>query len=204
MAGAGALWAVLPVKPLAEGKSRLALPPAERIACNRHFFRHALAILSRSVGADRVVVVSRDPEVLGASREAGAHALPEKTGGDLNEAMTAGAILAARHGAGAVLTIAADLPGLTTDDIADLVAARTEAGTIVIAPDAAGAGTNALLMPPLAIPYRYGPNSFWAHLEVAQAGGHGFTIVRRPGLAEDIDWPADLARAVARGMVAGG
>jgi 2-phospho-L-lactate guanylyltransferase len=204
MAGAGELWAVLPVKPLAEGKSRLALPPAERIACNRFFFRHALAVLARSVGTGRVVVVSRDPEVLDAGRAAGAHALPEKAGGDLNAAMTAGAILAARHGAGAVLTIAADLPGLTVEDIAHLVAARTDAGTIAIAPDAAGAGTNALLMAPLAMPYRYGANSFWAHLEVAQAGGHGFAVVRTPGLAEDVDWPADLARAVARGVVGGG
>lgn len=203
MGRAGDLWAVLPVKPLAEGKSRLALPPAERIACNRFFFRHALDVLSRAMGADRVVVVSRDPEVLGASRRAGAHALPEKADGDLNAALTAGAIVAARHGAGAVLTIAADLPGLTADDIAHLVISRAEDGTIAIAPDVAGAGTNALLMPPLAIPYRYGANSFWAHLEAAQAGGHGFAIVRTPGLAEDVDWPADLARAVARGMVRG-
>jgi len=203
MAGAGDLWAVLPVKPLAEGKSRLALPAVKRIACNRFFFRHALDTLSRSPGAERVVVVSRDPEVLEASRQAGAHALPEKAGGDLNDALTAGAILAARQGAGAVLTIAADLPGLAADDIAHLVSARTDAGAIVIAPDVAGSGTNALLMPPLAIPYRYGPSSFWAHLEAASAGGHAFTVVRRPGLAEDVDWPADLARALARGTVPG-
>lgn len=203
MAGAGDLWAVLPVKPLAEGKSRLALPAAERIACNRFFFRHALDTLARSLSAERIVVVSRDPEVLEASRQAGAHALPEKVGGDLNDAMTSGAIFAARQGAGAVLTIAADLPGLAEDDIAHLIAARTDAGTIVIAPDVAGSGTNALLMPPLAIPYRYGPSSFWAHLEAASAAGYGFRVVRRPGLAEDVDWPADLARAVTLGKVSG-
>jgi 2-phospho-L-lactate/phosphoenolpyruvate guanylyltransferase len=201
MDGAAGIWAVLPVKPLAEGKSRLDLPPGERIACNRHFYRHVLATLMAVIRPEQVVTVSRDAEVLRAARRAGGRALQEDALGDLNDAVTAGAIFAARRGARAVLTIAADLPDLGEADLARLIAAHAPAGAIVIAPDSLGVGTNALLAPPLAIPYRYGPGSFWAHLDAVRAARHRFAVVRTAGLAEDVDWPADLARARARGLV---
>jgi 2-phospho-L-lactate/phosphoenolpyruvate guanylyltransferase len=201
MHDAAGIWAVLPVKPLAEGKSRLELPPAERIACNRHFYQHVLATLMAVIRPERIVIVSRDAEVLRVARRAGARALTEDPEGDLNDAVTAGAIFAARRGARAVLTIATDLPDLGEDDLVRLIAAHTPAGAIVIAPDSVGAGTNALLMQPLAIPYRYGTGSFWAHLNAVRGARHRIAVVRTAGLAEDVDWPADLARARGRGLV---
>jgi 2-phospho-L-lactate guanylyltransferase len=88
-----------------------------------------------------------------------------------------------------------DLPNLQADDVAALVDALLQAGGVAIAPDRAGAGTNALaLRPPDAIPFRFGIGSFAAHVAEAEATGTPLVEVHRPGLAFDLDTPADLAR----------
>ena len=48
--------------------------------------------------------------------------------------------------------------------------------------------------PPDLVPLRFGPDSFFPHLAAARRQGLEPTIVRRPGIAVDIDEPADLAR----------
>ncbi len=55
-------------------------------------------------------------------------------------------------------------------------------------------GSNAILMsPPDAVPLRFGDDSFRPHLAAARAAGIEPTIVHLPGIALDIDNPADLA-----------
>ena len=55
-------------------------------------------------------------------------------------------------------------------------------------------GSNAILMsPPDAVPLRFGDDSFRPHLAAARAAGIEPTIVSLPGIALDIDNPADLA-----------
>ncbi len=62
----------------------------------------------------------------------------------------------------------------------------------VIAPDASGQATNALVLaPPDPDFFRFGPSSFAAHHDAAAARGVQFEIVRRPGLAFDLDTPED-------------
>jgi 2-phospho-L-lactate guanylyltransferase len=49
-----------------------------------------------------------------------------------------------------------------------------------------------------AIPFRFGPGSFDAHLAAARAAGVPTAVVERPGLAFDLDTPADLERLLSR------
>ena len=65
----------------------------------------------------------------------------------------------------------------------------------VIAPDQQEQGTNALaLAPPDPDFFRFGPDSFQAHLEAAKARGMTMRILRRPGLAQDLDTPEEYRR----------
>ncbi len=74
---------------------------------------------------------------------------------------------------------------------------------MAIAPDRAGAGTNALaLRPTSAIPFRFGPGSHEAHRRAAEAAGLEVVTVERPGLAFDLDTPADLDRLLSGEPVA--
>ena len=74
---------------------------------------------------------------------------------------------------------------------------------VAIAPDRAGHGTNGLALRPLdAIAFRFGVESHAAHLAEAEAAGVPLVEVHRPGLAFDLDTPADLARWIELGDAA--
>ena len=183
------LWAVIPVKPAEDGKSRLAgvLTLGQRICLNRRLFRHTLGIVCAVLSPERVLVVSRDPALLGIAAAAGAHPLTEH-GGDLNQALRQAADFPQLTGG--LLAISADLPRLTADDLHAMLA---EPAAVTIAPDRQGKGTNALLTTPAAcIPYCFGENSFALHCAEAARKNLTPRIISRSGLAFDLDTPEDL------------
>ena len=68
-------------------------------------------------------------------------------------------------------------------------------GTLGVAPDRVGQGTNALaLRPPDVIAPEFGPRSARRHLALARRAGVAACLVRLPTLAFDVDTPDDLAR----------
>lgn len=183
------VWAVLPVKPAEEGKSRLAgvLPPPRRIRLNRKLFRHTLGAVCSVFAPERVIIVSRDAALLGIAAAAGAQALTEH-GCELNDALTQALQLPAPEDS--LLAISTDLPTLGPDDLQAMLAAP---GQVVLAPDRAGRGTNALLMRPAGcIPFSFGEDSLARHQQAAEARGLEVSIISRPGLAFDLDLPEDL------------
>ena len=190
------VFAAIPVKALAEGKSRLSpvLDAAGRAALNRRFLDHVLAITALVPGAARTVVVSADIEVLDAARAAGAMALAETVNGGLNGALAQARRKIEAQGATAMLVLAADLPLLTADDARALLSAARGGASVVIAPDRSGLGTNALLLsPPGVMDFRFGSGSLALHLAAAQRSGTAPVVVNRPGLAFDVDTPQDYA-----------
>jgi 2-phospho-L-lactate guanylyltransferase len=191
-----AVWVVIPIKPLVAGKSRLAgvLRTHQRRILNERLLRHVLEVAVAVVGAPRVVVVSADPAVHQLARRFRAQPCREQGPRDLNNAVTQGAELARRQGAGAVLSIASDLPRLAAAELRALIAAARP-HSVVAAPDRAGSGTNALLVcPPGLIRYAYGRDSLRKHQAEARQGGCRWSVVEAPGLAFDIDQPDDYRR----------
>jgi 2-phospho-L-lactate guanylyltransferase len=113
---------------------------------------------------------------------------------DLNAALDVAARQLTATGSSRMLILAADLPFVTPADIEALIEAG-EAHPVVIAPDLARSGTNALLLaPPLLLEPHFGTGSFAAHTRAARAAGLEPRIVQRDGLARDIDTPQDLQR----------
>jgi 2-phospho-L-lactate guanylyltransferase len=185
------VWAVIPVKPFEEGKTRLAsvLDAAERHALNRFFLAHTLEAALSILPADNIVVVSRSPEVQSMALALGVLALPD-TMDTLNAAFATGR----RHArdADAVLSLSSDLPFLTPDDLLAMLRVPSSP-TVTIAADRHGTGTNALLLrPPEVISYAYGPMSFDAHCRAAAEMHAVLVVVSRPGLQFDVDTPEDL------------
>jgi len=194
------LWAILPVKPLREGKSRLArvLEPDERARINRWLLQRTLRIVGQTPGVDQVLVVSRDTAVLALARSWGARVLQESGESNLNSTLTRTAALLHSWRVPYMLILAVDLPGLAPEDVEALVRPlRAEPmparGRLVIAPDEARQGTNALgLAPPAGYRFSYGPGSFLRHVRLAHRQGRDVQVVHREGLAQDLDWPRDL------------
>lgn len=189
------LWAIVPVKPLRRGKSRLSgmLTEDERAALNQELLERTLKTLSSVKELNQVLVVSRDPNALTIARNHGAKTVQEDGQPHLNTALTRATVVAKVHATQGVLILPADLPLLAPEDVLALIDRAAKPPVVVIAPDRHGKGTNALLMVPAGqIEYEFGEDSFQRHCDRAIKSGARLEIVELPSLALDLDLPEDL------------
>ncbi|MCG8592572.1 MAG: 2-phospho-L-lactate guanylyltransferase [Proteobacteria bacterium] len=189
--------AVVPVKSLAQSKSRL-LPTfaaAEREALCLAMLEDILAALAEVEPVTRRAVVTPDRTVARAARAAGADALLLDDDG-LNPSLEAAARELALSGDDALLVVLGDVAAARPEDLAALIAARSELGdkAVLLAPASDG-GTAALLRAPFdAIPAQFGADSARRHAAAARELGVPFRSVPLPSLALDIDSGEDLER----------
>lgn len=189
------LWAIVPVKPLRRGKSRLAgaLSEEERTELNRSLFQNTLKTFVDLKEVEEVLVISRDPQVLAIARHYGARTVREDGQPELNTALKRATVIAQVYATRGVLVLPADLPLVTREDVLTLIERAGEPPAVVIAPDRHGTGTNALLVSPAGlIEYDFGENSFQSHCQRAREAGARLEIVNLPTLGLDLDLPEDL------------
>jgi 2-phospho-L-lactate guanylyltransferase len=189
------LWAIVPVKPLRRGKSRLAgtLTEDERAELNQSLLKHTIETLSDLKEIEQVLVVSRDPHALTVARNYGARTVREDGQPHLNTALKRATVVAQVYATRGVLVLPADLPLISPEDIRELINRAVDPPVVVIAPDRHHSGTNALLISPSGlIEYDFGENSFQRHCERVRQAGARLEIVDLPSLGLDLDLPEDL------------
>jgi len=189
------IWAIVPVKPLRLGKSRLSgvLSDDERALLNRTCLEQTLGTLKGTSEISQTLVVSRDPSALAIARQYGARTVLEDGTPDLNGALTRATLLARNYATRGVLVLPADLPLLTRDDVLAILKAVSAAPCVVISPDRHDNGTNALLVAPGGlIKYDFGPGSFERHCAEATREGATLQVVRNAHIMLDLDTPEDL------------
>jgi 2-phospho-L-lactate guanylyltransferase len=213
-------WTVLlPVKVLAQAKSRLAALAGERR------LELALALASDTVSAvvacpevARVIVVTSDPVAGPRLSSLGALIVPEARPGAggrdsrqsprpspdgsqhlLNAALRRGAAVAGRRWPGTGLAaLTADLPALRPAELAEALRAASDAAGPVFVPDAAGLGTT---MYAVATAGQFRPMYGGASRARHAAGGAAELVLGGiAGLRQDVDTPDDLRAAVALGV----
>ncbi len=190
------IWAIVPVKPLRLGKSRLAgvISDTERAELNRTFLEQTIDILKQTPSISQTLVISRDPLALAIARELGARTVLEDGNPNLNSALTRATLLARNYATRGVLVLPADLPLLTKEDLMLFFEHIHKPPCVVITPDRHENGTNALLMAPGGlIKYDFGNGSFNRHCEHAINAGARLEIVRNKNIELDLDTPDDLA-----------
>ncbi len=189
------LWAIVPVKPLRRGKSRLSevLTQEERLDLNRRLLAHTLDTLTAIPEIEHVLVISRDQSALALARDHGARTVQEHGAPQLNLALARATIVAKTYATRGVLIVPADLPLITAEDVRTMLALAKDPPVVVVAPDRHGEGTNALLVCPAGLlEYEFGPGSFRRHCEKARQAGARLEICELPSLALDMDLPEDL------------
>ena len=189
------IWAIVPVKPLNRGKSRLAevLTREERTQLNSRLLDHTLDVLTSVPSIEQVMVISRDQSALTLAREHGARTVLENGAPQLNVALTRATHVAKEYAVKGVCIIPADLPFITRDDVNIMIGYTKSPPIVAIAPDQNFRGTNALLVcPPGLIDYEFGLNSFFNHCSAAIEKGVPLEICELQSLALDIDLPQDL------------
>jgi 2-phospho-L-lactate guanylyltransferase len=191
------LWTVVPVRGMAKGKSRLAsvLDPPARAQLNKVLLTLTLGVIARWCGLTRCVVVSPCEQALAtAARLGAASVLETPDGAGLNGAAALGASYASDRGARSILIVSCDLPYLTPESLSALAHAAETPRHMVIAPDKAGTGTNALLVSAQKpFEFRYGEQSCARHLLLSAERGWTPAICAVPELELDLDTPEDLA-----------
>jgi len=189
------LLAIVPVKPLRRGKSRLStvLSETERTLLNHNLLVSTLKILSSVNRIDQILVVSRDPAALTLAREYDARTVLENGSPELNTALSRAALVAKTYRVNEILILPADLPLLTTKELERVLRLSGNPPEILICPDRRKDGTNLLYINPEGlISFSYGSGSFNKHLELARQSGARVNIISSNSLELDLDTPEDL------------
>ncbi|HEX6523965.1 MAG TPA: 2-phospho-L-lactate guanylyltransferase [Streptosporangiaceae bacterium] len=193
-------WSVvIPVKVLAQAKSRLARLGAE------HRVELALAMAADTVAAvlacdqvAHVIVVTDDQVAAGALASQGAAVVPDEPGDGLNAALRHGAAQAAGRWPGSgVAALSADLPAVRPAEIACALQAAAAWPNAFVA-DAPGDGTTLYTARPGA-PFEpsFGLASRACH---AAGGARELILDGIDGLRRDVDTPEDLYAAADLGL----
>ena len=184
--------AIIPMKPLEAAKSRLAprLSRTERQALALNVLEHVVRQASRA-SLHSVWVVGGGPVVRCLALKNGAQWHEDATSG-LNACLSESFEMAFQHGL-SPLYLPGDLAMLDWPDIQALTRSLRPGTNLVICPDEKIEGTNALLLPHDS-PFKplLGPDSFRRHMDSAQSLGLSAAIYNSPGLAFDLDTPADI------------
>ncbi|MEU0335292.1 2-phospho-L-lactate guanylyltransferase [Streptomyces sp. NPDC006193] len=191
---------VIPLKPLARAKSRLADTAADRVRPGL-----ALAFAQDTVAAALAcpavadVAVVTDDELAGRELAAlGARIVPDAPGRGLNAALAHGAavVRTARPGA-AVAALNADLPALRPAELSRVLRAAAQFPRAFLA-DAAARGTTLLAAAPeCALRPAFGPDSRARH---RASGAAELLLAGVDSVRQDVDTGGDLRAALALGV----
>jgi 2-phospho-L-lactate/phosphoenolpyruvate guanylyltransferase len=193
-------WSVLmPVKVLAEAKSRLAeLAGPRRAELALALAGDAVTAVLHTDQAARAIVITDDPAAASVLAGLGALIVPDEPRDGLNAALRHGAAIAAkRWPASGLAALSADLPALRPAELARALRAAAAWPNAFVA-DAAGDGTTLYTAAPgVAFRPAFGLASRARH---AASGAAELPLNNIPGLRRDVDTPDDLRRAAELGL----
>lgn len=189
------VWAAVPVKSFTGAKQRTAsiLSAAQREILAATMLEDVLAALAGAAWLAGILVNTVDPVAAALAGRYGAKVISEGAlDGHTGAVMGMARVLAA-EGKGAMLAVPGDIPRVTAAEIDAVVASCPPPPSFTIVPAHDELGSNAVLCaPPLAVPLRFGDDSYFPHLIAARRQGIEPVIVRLAGIGLDIDHPADL------------
>ncbi len=183
---------LIPVKNLATAKQRMAsvLDQSTRTELAQAMLRDVLYAVA-SCSAKQVAIVTTDPYAIRLAQE-----FNFETIADSNVSETAAIELATQvcesRGIESTLVIPGDIPLITAQELDQILKAAPVEGSVLV-PAADGRGSNAIFRRPAGLfPLRFGNDSFKPHLAAARATGKPCVVLSLPGIALDVDNPADL------------
>lgn len=189
------LWAVIPIKPLSRGKSRLAglMTSEEREFLNQKLLIRTIRCLENIPLINEIAVISHDPTALHISRDLGVRTIQESRKTDINNALRKATKAIRTFDASKILVIPADLPMIIPEDIKEFLSLSIGEDEIIISPDRRMCGTNMLFINPIGIlDYDFGLWSFKKHIEQAERKKIRVGIYNNERIAFDLDLPEDL------------
>lgn len=189
------VWAAVPVKAFAGAKQRTAsaLSAAQREVLAATMLEDVLAALAGASRLAGILVNTVDPAAADLARRYGARVISEGALEGHTGAVAGMARFLAAEGKGGMLALPGDIPRVTAAEVDAVASSCRPAPSFTIVPAHDELGSNAVLCaPPLAVPLRFGDDSYFPHLMAARRQGIEPVIVRLAGIGLDMDRPADL------------
>lgn len=187
---------LVPVKNLSAAKQRLAslLDQATRTELAQTMLLDVLETLASCEPYPEVALVTSDPFACDLARRFGLEVIPDSANRSETEAIEMATRVCESREKDFTLVIPGDIPLIQASEIEEILDAAPEAGAVLV-PAADGRGTNAAFRRPAGLfPLRFGNDSFKPHLAAARASGKPVVVLSLPGIALDVDSPADLRR----------
>jgi 2-phospho-L-lactate guanylyltransferase len=191
---------LVPVKNLQNAKQRLSpvLHQTSRWALAKAMLHDVLEMLGTwAERPDEVALVTQDAFAMELASRFDFRIIAETANRSETDAIEMATAICQSQGAENTLVIPGDIPLLQTWELERIFAAAPEHGSLLV-PSADRRGTNAAWRKPAGLfPLRFGNDSFKPHLNAARATGHPCVVLSLPGVALDVDNPADLKQLAA-------
>jgi 2-phospho-L-lactate guanylyltransferase len=190
---------LIPVKEMSTAKQRLAsvLTQEQRTTLARTMLKDICAALAEVKPQPAIALVTNDAFATGLARHYGFQIIVDNDNLGESEAIAMATAEAEKRGAQFTMVLPGDIPLLRASEVEAVLAAMPVEGSVLV-PAADARGTNAVLRRPCALfPLRFGNDSFLPHHAAARATGKTSVVLDNadlPGIALDIDRPADLAQ----------
>ncbi|MDG7021659.1 MAG: 2-phospho-L-lactate guanylyltransferase [Nitrososphaerota archaeon] len=194
MSERGTAAVIVPVKG-ENPKERLSpiLSPLQRRQLKVAMLEDTLQTLIKAGMVGDTFVVSSDRQILDFVPRFGARSIAEPADAGVSSAVSRA--LAETSGFELRLVVPGDLPLLSVEDLRTSLALAGEGADLVIGPSESFDGTNLLLLGRgVELPLHYDDDSFRKHFREAVSRGLKVAVYRAPGVAFDIDSPADVQR----------
>jgi 2-phospho-L-lactate/phosphoenolpyruvate guanylyltransferase len=189
---------LVPIKNTASAKQRLAsvLEQSERTQLAQAMLHDVLATLRELDNRARVGIVTSDPYATTLAKDHGFEVIPDADNPGETGAIEMATRWCLERGEESTLVIPADIPLIQTWELMEIFKHSPAEGTVLV-PAGDGRGTNAVLRRPADLfPLRFGNDSFKPHHAAAKATGKTCVVLNLPGIAVDIDNPADLQHLI--------
>jgi 2-phospho-L-lactate guanylyltransferase len=190
-----AIWAIVPVKPLAHGKSRLSsvLNSDERMSLNIRLLKKTLQTISHVPEIEKTLIVTNDPKVVEITKSFRFDVCVEENVCGMNRALDRGIGILRKNQVQSAIILPSDLPFVTAREIQVIIKMGVESNAMVIAPDRKKIGTNAIFYHSLErVEFEFGPMSYEKHVKRAKENGVTVCVFESDTFGLDIDLPEDL------------
>lgn len=192
--------AVITSKRFTAAKQRMtgAVPEEKRLALVEAMLGDVLEAVSASRMVEFRIVVTGEPVAEGLAARSGAEVIHDPEDAGHSGAAMLGMDRAAELGADTVILLPGDCPLLEPREIDRLLTGLPDPFVAVV-PDRHGTGTNSIAMrPPGVIEPSFGEGSRQRHVDIARDAGIPHAVEEVPGLALDLDTPADIVALTTR------
>jgi len=189
---------LIPVKNLATAKQRLAsiLDQIDRTELAQAMLLDVMEAIATWQERPKVGIVTSDPFSIELAGKFDFEVIPDRANTGETDAIAMATQVCVSRGVDNTLVIPADIPLIQSSELHNILQSAPGEGSVLV-PAADGRGTNAVFRRPAGLfPLRFGNDSFKPHLADARATQKPCLVISLPGIALDVDNPADLKQLV--------